>query len=274
MEGSKIFESYRALGYYTNHIPIQILYHERLKENFIVTCVGKSYHIYNASKLGISRVSDPQDCDINCMLASGNRIYIAVGNNIKGIERNKQDVLHFAKHKHEVHTLVAFGKHFVSIDKDSEVIIWSIETQEPYLEMSFNTEVFEITTAVHPATYVNKLLLASSQGSLQLWNIKCNKMLYEFAGWGHSVTMLKQAPAVDVIGIGLASGDIYIHNIKFDETIMKFTQDWGPVTGLAFRTDGVPVMISASTQGHLAIWNLDEKRLSSQIRNAHNTSGG
>lgn len=273
MEGSKIFESYRALGYYTNHVPIQVLYHERLKENFIVTCVGKSYHIYSASKLGISRISDPQKSDINCMLASGNRIYVAVENNIRGFERNKQDFLDFVKHTHEVHILVAFGKHFVSIDKNSTVIVWSIETQEPYLEMNFSNDVFEITAAVHPATYVNKILLASSQGALQLWNIKGNKMLFEFTGWGHCVTILKQAPAVDVIGIGLASGDIYIHNIKFDETIMKFTQDWGPVTGLAFRTDGAPVMISASTQGHLAIWNLDDKRLSSQIRNAHGASG-
>ena len=273
MEGSKLFESYRALGYYTNHIPIQILYHERLKESFIVTCVGKSYHIYNASKLGISRVSDPQEMDISCMLASGNRIYIAVGNRIRGIERNKQDALEFVKHKHEVHTLIAFGKHFISIDKHSNVIVWSIESQEPYLEMVFSNSVFEITTALHPATYVNKIVFASAQGSMQLWNIKTNKMLYEFAGWGQPVTVLKQAPAIDVVGIGLANGDIYIHNLKFDETIVKFTQNWGPVTGLAFRTDGIPVMISASTEGHLAVWNLEDKRLSSQIRNAHDASG-
>ncbi|XP_067941794.1 WD repeat-containing protein 36-like isoform X2 [Watersipora subatra] len=272
MEGSKLFESYRALGYYTNHIPPQIMYHERLKENFIVTCVGKSYHIYNASKLGISRVSDPQDSDITCMLASGNRIYIAVGTNIRGIDRNKQDVLEFKKHKYEVHTLVAFGKHFLSVDESSHLIVWSIETQEAYFEMNFSNEVFQISTALHPATYVNKALLASVQGSLQLWNIKTNKKVYEFSGWGHAVTVIKQAPAVDVIGIGLDSGDIYIQNIKFDEVIMKFTQDWGPVTGLAFRTDGIPVMISGSSPGHLAVWNLDDKRLSSQIRDAHDAS--
>lgn len=273
MEGNRIFESYRALGYYTNHVPIQIMYHEKLKENFIVTCVGKSYHIYNASKLGISRVSDPQKADINAMLTSGNRIYCAIGNDIMGFERNKQDVLEFVKHEHQVHTLVAFGKHFISVDRNSTVIVWSIETQEPYLEMNFSSNVFDISTAIHPATYINKILLASSQGALQLWNIKTNKMLFEFSGWGHGVTALKQAPAVHVVGIGLTSGEIYIHNIQFDETIIKFTQDWGPVTGLAFRTDGSPTMISASTQGHLAVWNLEDKRLSSQIRNAHDASG-
>lgn len=273
MEGSKIFESYRAIGYYTNGVPIQVLYHERLKENFIVTCVGKSYHIYNASKLGLTRVSDPQEEDISCLLASGNRIYIAVGNNIRGIERNKQDVLEFTKHTNDVHTLLAFGKHFISIDKESNLIVWCIESQEPYLEIGFNNDVFRITCALHPATYVNKLLIGSSQGSLQLWNIRTNKMIYEFGGWGSSVTVMKQAPAVDVAGIGLANGDIYIHNLKFDETILKFTQDWGPVIGLSFRTDGAPIMVSSSTQGHLAVWNLEEKRLTSQIRDAHSMAG-
>ena len=48
--------------------------------------------------------------------------------------------------------------------------------------------------------------------------------------------ILIQAPAVDVIGVGLENGKIIIHNIKFDETIMSFSQDWGPITTLSFRT--------------------------------------
>ena len=45
-----------------------------------------------------------------------------------------------------------------------------------------------------------------------------------------------QAPAVDVVGIGLQSGKIILHNLKFDETVMSFHQEWGPVIGLTFRT--------------------------------------
>lgn len=39
-----------------------------------------------------------------------------------------------------------------------------------------------------------------------------------------------------MIAIGLADGHIYLHNLKFDETVMKFIQDWGPVTTISFRT--------------------------------------
>ena len=45
-----------------------------------------------------------------------------------------------------------------------------------------------------------------------------------------------QAPAVDVLAIGLADGRIILHNLKHDKTVMDFKQDWGEVTALSFRT--------------------------------------
>lgn len=40
---------------------------------------------------------------------------------------------------------------------------------------------------------------------------------------------------MDVIAVGLVTGHIIVHNIKFDETLMKFQQDWGPITAISFR---------------------------------------
>ena len=45
-----------------------------------------------------------------------------------------------------------------------------------------------------------------------------------------------QAPAIDVIAVGLADGRVVLHNIRYDETLITFTQDWGPVTAISFRT--------------------------------------
>lgn len=45
-----------------------------------------------------------------------------------------------------------------------------------------------------------------------------------------------QSPAIDVIAVGLADGRTILHNIKYDETIMHFQQDWGPVSTISFRT--------------------------------------
>ncbi|KAK8402197.1 hypothetical protein O3P69_001352 [Scylla paramamosain] len=65
------------------------------------------------------------------------------------------------------------------------------------------------------------------------------------------------------------NGKIILHNIKYDETVMELHQDWGKVTGIGFRSDGFPVMVTGSEIGHIAIWNLEEKNLISQIRDAH-----
>ncbi|XP_039856483.1 WD repeat-containing protein 36-like isoform X1 [Simochromis diagramma] len=125
---------------------------------------------------------------------------------------------------------------------------------------------------MHPSTYLNKVLLGSSQGALQLWNIKTSKLLFTFAGWSAGVTVLQQSPAVDVVGVGTATGRIIIHNIRLDETLMSFTQDWGPITSLSFRTDGPPIVASGSSQGHIAFWDLERHQLVTQHRHAHRTS--
>lgn len=77
-----------------------------------------------------------------------------------------------------------------------------------------------------------------------------------------------QSPAVDVVGVGTATGRIIIHNIRLDETLMSFTQDWGPISSLAFRTGtggnrGVslrhPEMYSQCLSHHqtvLLLWHL------------------
>ena len=117
---------------------------------------------------------------------------------------------------------------------------------------------------IHPSTYINKILLGSKQGPLQLLNIRTQKIIHKFKGWSAGVVSLEQAPAVDVVAIGLDDGVVIVHNLKFDETLMTFMQDWGPVTGISFRTDGPPYMITSSDKGHLAIWDL-EKNLSAFI---------
>lgn len=61
-----------------------------------------------------------------------------------------------------------------------------------YLQMEFDVKMFYITAAVHPSTYLNKVLLGSRQGELQLWNVMHSKLIYTFKGWGQAVTVLVQ----------------------------------------------------------------------------------
>ncbi|CAG0923391.1 unnamed protein product [Notodromas monacha] len=132
---------------------------------------------------------------------------------------------------------------------------------------------------MHPATYLNKVLFASTQGAFQLWNLRTGKMVHAFKGWNSCINVVEQAPAVDVVAFGLKDGRIILHNIKLDETIMTFTQETltasfgvsgAEVTALSFRTDGkAAIMASGSPDGHIALWDLEERKLQSEIRFAH-----
>jgi hypothetical protein len=50
-----------------------------------------------------------------------------------------------------------------------------------------------------------------------------------------SVMALAQSPAIDVLGVGFASGEISIYDIRADEKIIRIFVREGPVRALAFR---------------------------------------
>ncbi|XP_066516110.1 WD repeat-containing protein 36 [Hoplias malabaricus] len=270
--GSAIFSGFRALGLYSNHVPHVLRFHKKHREFYVVTAVGQCFHTFNVKKLGIVAVSNALPGDISCLSADRMLVYAAHGKVISAFAKNKEVVHTYEGHQADVHLLLPFGDHLISVDKESAVIIWGVESEDTYLQISFDKSSFEVSALMHPSTYLNKILFGSSQGSLQLWNVKSNKLLFTFPGWASAVTVLQQTPAVDVVGIGLASGQIIIHNIKYDETVMKFQQDWGPITALSFRTDGHPVMAAGSPVGHIGLWDLEEKKLVGQMRDAHSTA--
>ncbi|XP_031952221.1 WD repeat-containing protein 36 isoform X2 [Corvus moneduloides] len=223
-------------------------------------------------KLGIVAVSNTLPQDITCLAADRMLIFASYDNILHAFARNKEVVHTYEGHKAGIHLLQPFGDHVISVDVDNVLIVWNIQSEEEYLQIDFDKATFAVSALLHPSTYLNKILLGSEQGTLQLWNIRSNKLLYSFPGWGSAVTTLEQAPAVDVVAVGLVSGHIIVHNIKFDETLMKFQQDWGPITAISFRTDGHPIMAAGSPVGHIALWDLEEKKLMCQMQDAHSTA--
>lgn len=269
MHGSSVFLPSRGLGYVSNHIPLQVRYIKSRKENLIITCVGKSFHTYGISHFGLLSVSGLHHDDINCMTADAYHVYTAVNNVIYAWRRGTELKHTYKGHKKNVHLMIPFGAHLISVDESSNVKIWDIKAETVHFELTFSNETFNIRAILHPSTYINKILLASDNGSMQLWNINNAKLIYTFKGWKAGISCLEQAPAIDVVAIGLTTGRIILHNLKFDETLMEFTQDWGIVTSISFRTDGSPIMATGSACGHIVFWDLEERKVSSQLQAAH-----
>ncbi|XP_014828162.1 PREDICTED: WD repeat-containing protein 36 [Poecilia mexicana] len=270
--GSALFTGFRVLGLYSNHVPHALRYHQKHREFYVVTSVGKSFHTFNVSRLGIVCVSNSLPDDITCLAADRMLVFAASGTTVCAFARNKEVVMRYHGHKQEVRLLLPLGDHLVSADSGGDVIVWDVQGGDIYLQLNFDPGTFDVSAMMHPSTYLNKVLLGSRQGALQLWNIRTSKLLFTFPGWSAAVTVLQQSPAVDVVGVGTATGRIIIHNIRLDETLMSFTQDWGPISTLAFRTDGPPIMASGSPQGHIALWDLERQQLVAQQRHAHRTA--
>jgi U3 small nucleolar RNA-associated protein 21 len=86
----------------------------------------------------------------------------------------------------------------------------------------------------------------------------------------NTITSLVQSPAIDVVGIGLASGHILVYDIRADERVMRMHMEGGLVCALGFRSDGQPILASANSAGHVALWDLNEGgKLLHIVRGAH-----
>lgn len=267
--GSKIFLPCRSLGFVSNHVPLQVRYIKSRKENLIVTCVGKSFHTYGITHFGLLSVSGLHPSDITAMTADTYHVYTACDSVIYAWRRGTEIKHIYRGHKARIHLMIPFGIHLISVDEESFVHIWDIKAEVLYLKLSFSRKTFQISAIVHPSTYVNKILLGSEQGALQLWNINTAKLIYTFEGWGSAVTCLEQAPAIHVCAVGLANGKIVLHNLYYDETIMTFTQDWGCITAISFRTDGNSIMATGSVNGNIVFWDLENRQVASQLLKAH-----
>ncbi|ETL77974.1 hypothetical protein, variant 2 [Phytophthora nicotianae] len=169
--------------------------------------------------------------------------------------------------------MMAVGNVLFALDDERDIKIWDLDTMELVDTLSFPVG-FTPTVMLHPDTYLNKVLVGSERGALQLWNIRKMKCIYEFKGWGSAVTALEQSPAVDVVSIGLADGRLMVHHLQLDERVLDFKQDQqSGITSMSFRTDTgastTPLVVSGSRSGDIAVWNLQTKRLESVIAGAH-----
>uniref|UniRef100_A0A4W5QDB0 WD repeat domain 36 n=1 Tax=Hucho hucho TaxID=62062 RepID=A0A4W5QDB0_9TELE len=172
-------------------------------------------------------------------------------------------VVRYHKKHREFYAVTAVGNCFHTYNV-STYYVGKCNAKASYLLVTYTLQHFQ--------QFLYKIIWRLNQESLGIQIFSLTKILL----WKPFPTLFlkpsRQTPAVDVVGVGLSSGQIIIHNIKFDESLMKFQQDWGPVTSLSFRTDGHPVMAAGSPVGHIGLWDIQEKKFVCQMRDAHNSA--
>jgi U3 small nucleolar RNA-associated protein 21 len=140
---------------------------------------------------------------------------------------------------------------------------------------------FRPTCIMHPATYLNKIVVGGSQDgavAATLINIRSGKILHIFqclptvgaaslASSSFWITTMEQSPAVDTVAMGTSHGFVYLINLKIDQILFhvrhKDKQKVNvAVTSISFRSDaaalqyGISPMAVGRSDGTITIWDL------------------
>ncbi|XP_043694256.1 WD repeat-containing protein 36 [Telopea speciosissima] len=268
-----IFEPFRAIGYITSSVPFSV---QRLgTETFVTVSVGKAWQVYDCAKLSLVLVGPQLPKKIRALASYRDYTFAAYGNNI-GVFKRAHQVATWTRHNNKVNWLLLFGEHVLSVDAKGNLFIWPFKGLEENLAPIGHIlleDKFNPSCIMHPDTYLNKVIIGSQEGSLQLWNISTKKKIYEFKAWNSPIFCCVSSPALDVVAVGCADGKIHVHNIRYDEEIVTFSHSArGAVTALSFRTDGQPLLASGDSSGVISIWDLEKRKLQSVIREAHDNS--
>ena len=95
-------------------------------------------------------------------------VFVAAGKKVYAWRRGTELKHCYVGHEATVRLLMPFGPHLITVDDDSEVKIWDIKSEDLVTTISFPRGSFSITSLAHPATYINKVLFGSKQGSMQV----------------------------------------------------------------------------------------------------------
>ncbi|KAG9318708.1 hypothetical protein JVU11DRAFT_804 [Chiua virens] len=213
----------------------------------------------------------------------GDAIWAASGVHVIKYLRGKEVVRVTNPLGTSLNSILIFGNLLLALTEDGGwMLVWDVSRDEPSFSCTIQFDIgFTTTMVLHPATYLNKVLVASSEGDLQLWNLRTQTCIHKISSSKllvtqgltiatSSIAALVQSPAIDVVGIGFTSGEISVYDIRADERLMRMYMDGGAIRGMSFRSDGHQVLASVSSHGHLALWDLNSAgRLLHLIRGAH-----
>lgn len=167
--------------------------------------------IYNASTLRLALVGPQLPKTIVALACHRDRTFAGTENSIlecirvhrSGEYSRTRDIL---PGRSTLLQMLVLGDFLISLWRDGMLVMWRIgEYDSPVREIQFE-QTFVPTCMTHPDTYVNKILVGSEDGRMQLWNFNTTTCLYEFSSVGSAIRCIVSSPALDVVGLGLTDG--------------------------------------------------------------------
>ncbi|KAJ9609647.1 rRNA-processing protein utp21 [Cladophialophora chaetospira] len=296
---SRLFAPFRTLGL-VSPTPVPFTSVPLGKTTFqITTSIGNSLQTYDLRRgLNLVFLSRPQ-CPgpITATCAYRDRVFVAWGGSQptdpRGVWVFKRGQLVAeldvaATHPQEIGQLLVFGSWIVGRGTRS-IEVWKAESLEHYTSILSSTTSSSFTAQLCTLpTFLNKVLVGTSKGSIEVYNISTGRLVHTIlapsARYG-AVTALVPAPAICMVAVAYADGSLNIIDVEADETILGLRQvnDKKPITCITFRTDGMGagedggqegiMATSSSESGDITLWDLNRGgKVVGVVRGAHETS--
>ncbi|KPI88431.1 hypothetical protein ABL78_2444 [Leptomonas seymouri] len=254
------FDAFRVVGSICGPIPISatLLYGTPV----LMVATGRTFQLYKGKELAMMRGGPTFQDPVRAVAQVGKYRAVAEGSRLHVFAHHK--VLwtnhHEATTKPAITHLLAQDDLLFSVGEDKRVVVWDLKTGKVLQEML--VEKSETVTALALLTgYTNKLLLATAEGTLQLWNFRSGSCLwYSKRSGAVSITSIACSRYKNIIAYGTTGGQVTTCNIASDEVITTFDHtDGGAVTSLLFRTDKDGLLVSGTSLGEVMLWDLENR---------------
>ncbi|SCW01838.1 LAFE_0E08372g1_1 [Lachancea fermentati] len=276
---SKVFSPFRVVGNVSNGVPFAV---GTLGSTFyIVTSVGKTFQIYDASNLHLLFISSQEtETSITCLATHFHYVLAGFSNKVGIYRRGKvEHLIELPVKGIVVQHLCMFGDFLCASANNNTIYVYKKNAVNEKCPTSYYTELKvsslqggEIVSLIHLPTYLNKVIVVTKSNIL-LYNIRSGKLLFSSDEFPDQITAAEPAPVLDIVALGTVSGEIIMYNIRKGKKVRTIKMP-APVSSLSFRTDGSEHLAVGSTTGDLIFYDLERRTRIHILKNIHREAYG
>ncbi|KEG08457.1 U3 small nucleolar RNA-associated protein 21 [Trypanosoma grayi] len=255
------FSPFRVVGSVCGEVPLSstTLYGAPV----LMVATGHTFQLFRGKELSMLRGGPHFLKRVRAVAQAGKYRFVAEGPRVHAFTHHKPlwTCLHHDITQSKVEHLLAVNELLFCVGQDKRIAVRAVKTGR--LLGEFLVERSESVRAlVLPAGYNNKLLVATTEGALHLYNFKTGVCLwYAQREPGAQLLSLAASSYKDIVAYGTSRGRVVVFNLGTAEEIMSFDhKEQEAVTALAFRADK-SVLVSGTSAGEVALWDLDNRCL-------------